>query len=189
MRLQSVLILSACAALQLPAAPSAGGAAQPPNDPYEITTVCTALPVLTGRRVAVANGSEFQRALDGAVAGDTILLTAGGTFEPSDGSFVLRNRRLAPGQWIVIRSSSAAFDPGGQLPPHTRVSEAQAAEMPHIRATTNAPAIRAEAGARGYRLIGLDIGVDSGVRQVTNLVELGNGSDTTVDTEPSDIVV
>lgn len=158
-------------------------------DPYEITTVCTVLPVVTGRRVAVSNGSDLQRALDAAMAGDTILLAEGGTFEPPDGSFVLRNRQLAPGQWIMVRSGSTAFDAGGRLPPHTRVAEADAAVMPHIRARSSSPAVRAEAGARGYRLIGLDIGADSSVQQLTNLVELGNGTDTSADTEPSDIVI
>jgi len=62
--------------------------------------------------------------------------------------------------------------------------------MPKIRATAvNLGAFRAESGARGYRLIGLDIGVDEGVTQLANLVELGSGKDTRVDTEPSDIVI
>jgi hypothetical protein len=170
--------------------PTSSTADRSSNDPYEITTVCTALPLVTGRRVAVSNGSELQRALDSGVAGDTILLAEGGTFEPpADGSFVLRNRHLAPGQWIIVRSGGAAFDPGGRLPPHTRVSDANVSSMPHIRATRSAPAIRAEAGARGYRLIGLDIGVNTGVQQLTNLVELGHGSDVSADTEPSDIVI
>jgi len=72
------------------------------------------------------------------MAGDTILLAEGGIFEPpADGSFVLRNRRLSPGQWIIVRSGSAAFDPGGGLPPHSRVSDANVSSMPHIRATTS----------------------------------------------------
>jgi hypothetical protein len=173
-----------------PARPISAAAVPPSNDPYEITTVCTALPLVTGRRVAVSNGLELQRALDGAMAGDTIVLAEGATFEPpADGSFVLRDRHLAPDRWVIVRSGGAAFDPGGQLPPHTRVSDANVSSMPHIRATTSAPAIRADAGARGYRLIGLDIGVNSGVQQLTNLVELGNGSDVSADTEPSDIVI
>jgi len=62
--------------------------------------------------------------------------------------------------------------------------------MPQIRSTrANAPAIRSEAGASGYRLIGLDIGADASVHQLTNLVELGDGTDVTVDTEPSNIVI
>jgi hypothetical protein len=161
------------------------------DDPYRVTTMCTAVPADTGRRVTVSSGAELQQALDAASAGHIILLAAGVTFSPRGAdSFVLRNRHLAPGQWIVVRSADAAFDADGRVPPNTRVSDTDAASMARIRATTtNAPAIRTEAGASGYRLIGLDIGAESSVQQLTNMVELGNGSDVTVDTEPSDIVI
>ena len=162
------------------------------DDPYRVTTLCTAVPADTGRRVTVSSGAELQQALDAASAGHIILLATGVTFSPPRGadSFVLRNRHLAPGQWIVVRSADAAFNADGGVPPNTRVSDADAASMARIRATTtNAPAIRTEAGAGGYRLIGLDIGAESSVQQLTNMVELGNGSDVTVDTEPSDIVI
>src|ERR1700730_10672977 len=119
-----------------PARPILAAGVSTSDDPYEITTACTALPLVTGRRVAVSNGSELQRALDGAMAGDTIVVAEGATFEPpADGGFVLRDRHLAPDQWIIVRSASAAFDPGGRLPPHTRVSDANVSLMPHIRAT------------------------------------------------------
>jgi hypothetical protein len=159
---------------------------------YEITTICTAYPVNIARRVAVSNGAELQQALDTAAPGDTILLAAGATFipPPAQESFILRNRHIPQGQWILVRSASAAFDDGGPLQLHTRVSDSNAGLMPQIRATrVNAPAIKTEAGARGYRLIGLDVGVDSTVQQLTNLVELGAGADVTVDTEPSDIII
>jgi hypothetical protein len=161
------------------------------DDPYRVATLCTVVPVNTGRRVPVSSGAELQHALDTAVAGDTILLATGATFSPTaaDGSFVLRNRHLAPAQWIVVRSADRAFDAGGLVPPNTRASDANASLMARIRAGTNAPAIRTEAGANGYRLIGLDIGAESSVRELTNMVELGNGSDVSVDTEPSDIVI
>ena len=160
------------------------------DDPYRVATLCTALPVNTGRRLTASSGAEFQHALDTASAGDTVVLATGVTFSPpAADSFVLRNRHLAPGQWIVIRSANTAFDESGQIASGTRVVEANAPLMAQIRTTTNAPALRAEPGAGGYRLIGLDIGAVESVQQVANLVELGNGSDTSVDTEPSDIVV
>ena len=47
-----------------------------------------------------------------------------------------------------------------------------------------------KSGARGYRLIGLDIGVDEGVAQLTQSRGARlRASDTTVDAEPSDIVI
>ena len=139
------------------------GIAAVATDPYQIRTVCTAFPVVVGRRISAADGAALQQALDTANAGDTIVLPPGATFHPtaSDGSFVLKNRGIPPGQWVVIRSASPAFDAGGALPAGTRATEANAALMPKIRANrTNAPAFRAEPRARGYRLMGLDIGID-----------------------------
>ena len=78
----------------------------------------------------------------------------------------------------------------GAVPPPRASTDRISTLMPQIRATAaNIAAIRTEAGARGYRLIGLDIGVDPGITQLTNLVDLGPGSDTRVDAEPSDIVI
>jgi hypothetical protein len=169
-----------------------GTAVAPPADPYQIKTVCTAYPVALGRRVTVSDGAAFQQALDAATAGDTIVLTPGATFHPnaSEGSFILRNRSIPAGKWVVIRSASVAFDAGGAVPAGTRATDANVGLMPQIRATgTNAPAIKAEPRARGYRLVGLDIGIEPSVQQLTNLVELGNGSDVSTDTEPSDVVI
>ena len=155
-----------------------------PRDPYHVTTFCTPVPVAIGRRVAVSNGAEFQRALDTATAGDVIALAPGAPFRPSapEGSFVLRNRSIPANQWVIVRSASAAFDESGAIPSNTRVNKSQAGEMPQIRAiSNNVPAFITEPGARGYRLIGLDIGGDPSLTQLTNLIELRNGS--------SDIVI
>jgi hypothetical protein len=164
---------------------------QTQQDPYQVATFCTPIP--TGQRqVTVSTGDELQKAIDQAAGGDTILLDEGATFRPvaPEGSFMLRNRQLPAGQWVTIRSANRAFDANGALPPSTRVDKANANVMPKLRATAvNMGAIRAEAGARGYRLIGLDIGVDEGVAQLANLVELGSGKDTKVESEPADIVV
>ena len=163
---------------------------QPQQDSFQIATFCT--PVPTGQRqVTVTTGEELQRALDQAKGGDTILLSDGATFRPAaQGSFLLRNRQIPADQWVTIRSANRAFDANGALPPSTRVDIANANLMPKLRAVaTNKPAIRAEAGARGYRLVGLDIGVDEEVARLSNLVELGSGRDTTVEAEPSDIVI
>jgi hypothetical protein len=162
------------------------------QDPYRVSTFCT--PEVPGEHPAtvVRDGVELQRALDRAVGGDTILLEPGLTFRPSDpdNSFMLRNRQIPSGQWVTIRSADTAFDVDGEVPPTIRVDRLQQRLMPQIRATTtNMAAFRTEPGARGYRLIGLDIGVEARVTQLTALVELGSGSDTSVESEPSDIVI
>jgi hypothetical protein len=155
-----------------------------PKNPYQIVTLCTPYPATSGRRVSVSNGREFQQALDNAIGGDVIALAAGASFRPvaPEGSFVLRNRAIPTNQWVVIRSASAAFDVEGAIPPNRRWAEANAAEMPQVRATANnLPAIVAESGARGYRLVGLDIGAEPSIDQLANLVELRSGA--------SDIVI
>jgi hypothetical protein len=185
-RIALALVLSSSTALAL------GSLSVDQSDPYQVRSVCAAYPVNIGRRLAVASGAELQQALDTANAGDTILLAPNVTYTStaSDGSFVLRNRHVPPGQWIIVRSSSIGFDDRGAVPRGTRATDANASLMPQIRATKpNAAAIKAEAGARGYRLVGLDVGADASVRQLTNLVELGSGADVTVDTEPSDIII
>lgn len=160
-------------------------------DSYQVATFCTGVP--TGRRqVAVSTGDELQRALDQAAAGDVILLAEDATFRPTapEGSFMLRNRSIPLDQWVTIRSANRAFDAAGALPPGVRAVSANANVMPKLRATTaNAGAVRAEPGARGYRLIGLDIGIDEGLVQLANLVELGSGRETRVEAQPSDIVI
>jgi hypothetical protein len=148
-----------------------------PRDPFHPITLCTPYPITTGRRVAVSNGEDLQRALDDARAGDNIVLTAGSVFRPPQRSFTLRNRQIPVGHWVVIRSAAAAFDAGGAVPPNTRVGKDAIGAMPQIRATTdNAPAVLTEPGARGYRLVGLDIGGDPSLVQLTNLVDLREGS-------------
>jgi hypothetical protein len=160
------------------------------RDSFAVATLCTPYPQNTRPAIVVRTGAELQNALDDAKGGDTIELEVGATFRPTapDSSFVLRNRSIPDGEWIVVRSASRAFDPGGQIPPNRRVAPADAKLMPQLRAARQVPVIRAAAGAHGYRLVGLDIGVDPGVNS-TVLVELGGGDDASLSTEPSDIVI
>src|SRR3954468_3918217 len=158
---------------------------------YDLHPFCTGDVPSGQRTVQVGNGAELQLALDRAMAGDVILLATGATFRPAagEGSIVLRRRPIAPGSWITVRSADKAFDAAGTLPPSTRVGKAHVDLMAKIRATGSAPAIKTEAGAHGYRLIGIDVGVDAAVSRVTNLVELGSGWATSIDTEPSALVI
>ena len=157
------------------------------HDPYRVASFC--LPEGRGDRppITVTNGADLQQALDRAVGGDTILLAAGAMFRPTapEGSFMLRNRQIPAGQWVTLRSASRAFDARGEIPATTRVDRSNQNLMPQIRATaTNTAAIRAEAGARGYRFIGLDIGIDPAITQLTNLVELGSDTHTAIEAVP-----
>jgi hypothetical protein len=103
---------------------------------------------------------------------------------------MLRNRPIADGQWVVVRSAHPAFEANGDVAPHTRLDPARTELLPQVRATrSNVPAFKAEPGAHGYRLIGLDIGIAAGVTSLTNLVELGDGSETTLGQQPYDIII
>ena len=157
---------------------------------YDAATFCTSELPSNRRSVKVSNGAELQDALDHAAEGDVILLPAGATFHAAAGEgFVLRRRPLAAGSWITVRSADKAFDAEGAALPLRRVDKADADRMPKIRAASAVPAIRTEAGAHGYRLVGLDIGVDAAVPHLSTLVELGSGRDATIATEPSDVVI
>lgn len=160
-------------------------------DGYQTAPLCTSELPSERRPVKVGNGVELQEAIDHAAEGDVILLAAGATFHAAapDGSFVLRRRPLPPGSWITIRSADKAFDAEGALSPSRRVDKANADVMPKIRAAGSAPAISTEAGAHGYRLVGIDIGPDTGVSHLSTLVELGSGRETSLEAEPSDIVI
>ena len=163
-----------------------------PLDPYQVKTVCTAQPVNIGRRVTPTNGNELQQALDTAAAGDTILLQPGVIYTPAtaDGSFKLRNRALATGQWVVVRSANNAFDARGSIPTGTRVTDANATLMPQIRATkANAPAIKAEPGARGYRLIGLDVAPECHSPAAHESGRAWERSERTLEALPAEIVI
>jgi len=169
---------------------AAPAAQRGPADPFGVAAICLPAPAAAGQTIAVSSGDDLQSALDRAAAGTTIVLNAGATYRPSaGGGFVLRNRPVRSGEWITIRSSSTAFDRNGAMPPGIRATAASASEFAILRATVNGvPAIRTDPGAHGYRLIGLDIGADAGVREV-DLIEFGDGTDTTAATEPSDIVI
>jgi hypothetical protein len=162
----------------------------PSDAPYEVATFCIPEIQLIRPPITVSSGQELQSALDRATGGDTIVLSLGTTFKPpAGGAFVLRNRPVGTGQWITIRSASSAFDAGGALRPGIRVSASDAPQMPALRGTTTSlPVIRAETGAHGYRLIGLDVGPDSSLRSIVTLLEFG-ATETTVDAEPADIIV
>ncbi len=135
--------------------------------------VNTTLVPPTGKTIKVDAGDNLQRALDRAKRGDVISIAAGATFT---GNFILRAKPgTASDGWIIIRTSA----PDAALPPEgTRVDPAtHAASMPKIMtAERSLPAIKVEAGASGYRLIGLEVGIDPSIAQLNGIVQLGDGS-------------
>jgi hypothetical protein len=144
--------------------PESGEAATLPTLPLAFIDTTYSPP--SGNTIVVNAGGNLQTAINNAVPGDTIVLQAGATFT---GPFALPNK--AGSSWIYIRSSAYASLP----PPGTRVSIADAANMPKIVGTTaGGNAILTNAQAHNYRFVGIEI-MPAAAQFVFNLVSIGNG--------------
>lgn len=136
-----------------------------------------------GRIITVNAGGDLQAAINQAAPGDIITLQAGATFT---GNFTLPNKSGTG--WVVIRSSSS----DSSLPPQgTRVSPQNASLMPRIVTPNTDAAIKTAAGAHNYRLLGLEIGIQSGVTLNYGIVRLGEGSSVqnSLSQVPQDIII
>jgi hypothetical protein len=134
-----------------------------------------------GQIIRLADGGDFQAALDTAQPGDVITLAAGATYT---GNFTLRNK---PGSdWIVIRSSAS----DESLPPAgTRITPASSRWLPKlVTAAANTPVVRSEPGAHHYRFIGVEFAGAQDVA-VWNLIELGSGTETSASQLPHHIII
>jgi hypothetical protein len=176
MRLGSFVVATGCVFLYAPRPALAQTMPAPPQVFIDTTYVPP-----SGRTINVPAGGDFQAALNDAKAGDAITLEAGATFT---GNFTLHNKTGS--DWITIRTSA----PDSILPPAgTRITPALSNVMPKlVTASTNEPVLRADAGAHHYRFIGIELGVADGVAAY-NLIELGNGLETSVDQLPHHIVI
>lgn len=155
--------------------PESGEAAQLPTLPQVFIDTTYSPPA--GSTIVVNAGGNLQTAINNAVPGDTLVLQAGATFT---GPFTLPNK--AGAGWIYIQSSAYASLPA----PGTRVSKADAANMPKIVGTTaGTNAIRTNAQAHNYRFVGIEIRPAAG-QFVTNLVAIGGG-ETSLASLPHDI--
>jgi hypothetical protein len=145
-------------------------------------SVDTTMPVPTGRTINLAAGGDLQGALNAAQPGDVVVLAAGATFV---GNFELPAKANAAGRWITVRS-------GGSIPaPGTRVSPADAGQMPKLLTPNSMPVISTAAGAEGWRLIGLEVGPAASSPMAYHLVGFGGAPDvqTSLDQVPSRLVL
>jgi hypothetical protein len=138
--------------------------------------------------------SDLQLAINNASSGSILVLDAGVTFS---GSFSLPEK--TGDKWIIITSSRMDLLPS----PETRIDPTaptgnalfptQRNAMPRIL-TTNAsgvPCFRTKPKAHHYRLVGLEISVDTSVIDSYGLVFLGDVSaaQNTLDKVPHDLVI
>jgi hypothetical protein len=118
-----------------------------------------------GAILRVAAGQSLQAALNNARLGDTIVLQAGATFT---GPFKLPNK---PGTgWIYVVSSRLSYLP----PPGTRVSPANAANMPKILAPNGLNALTTVANSHHFRFVGIELAPAPGTTLNYEVVAIGN---------------
>ncbi len=128
--------------------------------------------------ISVPAGGNFQEALGKAQPGDVIQLAAGATFT---GPFQLPVKE--GDDWITIRTDAAdsALPPAGE-----RVQPSHSEAMPKLVSATDW-VVTAEPRAHHYRFIGIEFHPAPGIF-LHNLVLLGDGSQTSEETLPHDIV-
>ena len=143
-------------------------------------------PAVTGRSIKVDAGDNLQSALNSARRGDEIVLASGAQFT---GNFKLPALGgTAVDGWITIRG-----DKSDRLPLlGTRVAPADGILMPVVITPNTGPAFRLEAGASGWRMVGLEVTVAPTVTQVHyGLIYLGESgkAQSTLESVPSDLVL
>ncbi len=131
------------------------------------------------RRLVVPAGGDLQAALNAAMPGDVVELTAGATFV---GNFELP---LKPGaEWITVRSSAHERLPS----PGSRVSpDRDAVFMAKIVSPNSHPAIRTAEQAHHYRFIGIEVTTTSDA--AFSLIYLEAPNQITVGQAPTDIII
>jgi hypothetical protein len=125
---------------------------------------------------ASPTSSPIQLAIDTAKAGDDVVIPAG-TYT---GNITLRG--CAPG-WITIRGE------GLNIPVGTRMTPTKTAPLPKLVTAVATPVIRAEDGACGYRVVGLEIGAVSSLALTYSLVTFGDGDEATLSAVPRRLIV
>ena len=118
------------------------------------------------KTITVKSGANLQRALDGAVPGDELVLDAGATF---NGNFTLP---VTSGDaFITVRSSRCAELPAGE-----RVSPAQANLMARLETPNMMPVLVAPPRSHHWRFQCLEFTQGSSVGPTGyNLIQLGDG--------------
>ncbi|HME01067.1 MAG TPA: right-handed parallel beta-helix repeat-containing protein [Terriglobia bacterium] len=130
------------------------------------------------RTISVPPNKNLQAALDEAKPGDTIVLQSGATYK---GHFTLPNK--VGDDYITIRSS--ALD---SLPPEgSRVSPADAPQMPKLVSPDVESVITATHGAHHYRFIGIEFHAAPRV-YMWQVIAVGLGEETSLADLPHDFV-
>jgi hypothetical protein len=130
----------------------------------------------------VRRGEDLQRALDAAQPGDTILLERGAEYV---GNFVLPARLSDDPREITLRTVSDRL-----LPDDTqRITPAYADNLAKLRSPNGTPALRTAPGARGWRVMLLELKANR--NGAGDIVTLGDGTSAqrSLDAVPSSITL
>jgi hypothetical protein len=166
-------------AAALPAVQTGSGQTTPA---LPATTLDTTYVLATGRKIQVAGGGNLQAALDRAEPGDVILLEAGASFT---GNYTLPKKANATA-WVTIRSSA----PDAQLPAAgTRATPNDAPRFAKLLTPNADPVIKTAAGAHHYRFIGIEFAVASATTITYDLIQLGSGSQTSLNDVAHDLIL
>ncbi len=142
-------------------------------------TVSTVEPAVTGRRWAIPAGdmNALQNAVSSAAAGDEIVL-------PNNSEFVgsLTLGRHAGSGYVTLRSETVPAR-------GVRVSPASAAALARIVTVDSRPAIGTSAGARGWRVTGVQVLQRNDQIMNYGIVRLGSGSESSATDFVADILL
>ena len=152
------------------------------------TSIKMTMPVQSGqvRSIPAGDSEDFQRALNTATCGDTIVLQAGSTYS---GSFVIPNIGSCSG-WVIVESSNASVLAAG-----VRVSPSSVQNMATLTSTAMRPVLQFTAvGIHNFRFIGLEVSCGTGVCDAPHdfmggLVEIDGGLPNTVAQTPNNIII
>jgi hypothetical protein len=137
--------------------------------------------IVEGKTIKLDRNGDFQRALNNAKPGDTIVLEAGAAYT---GPFTLPTK--SGDEFITIQTSRAA-----ELSENVRVTPSQAALFAKLQSSENgSPIVKTAAGAHHYKFIGLEFSTAGPEVKINDLVRLGESNlQKTLDDVPHHIVI
>lgn len=140
-------------------------------------TLCILASPATAGSIRVPSGGDLQAAIDAALPGDELLLTAGAIYV---GNF--RLPATGGGAFITIRTDSPLLPPAG-----VRVTPADAGQMAKLKSPNASPALATADGAHHWRIRQIEFQATSG--GAGDIIALGSGAQTDAVQMPRDIVL